>query len=188
MNQTLFYCEWDASPVGPEIHTIETLLRDYYKADVFEPTEFMPWVCHSIQPDWKDGDPLGESWGETESFISVIHSLMNPVLTIKEETFFWICENMSIRLATPDDLATIANTRRDLGEIHVKEEEDVNEFTILESVGSAVNRLGWVCPVNSDGTIDESSPVHVDDCTKEWFQKMTVRDSGILLEWTEEQK
>ena len=117
MNQTLFYCEWDASPVGPEIHTIETLLRDYYKADVFEPTEFMPWVCHSIQPDWKDGDPLGESWGETESFISVIHSLMNPVLTIKEETFFWICENMSIRLATPDDLATIANTRRDLGEL-----------------------------------------------------------------------
>jgi|10_taG_2_1085330.scaffolds.fasta_scaffold01829_6 hypothetical protein len=72
--------------------------------------------------------------------------------------------------------------------VHVKEEEDVNEFTILESVGSAVNRLGWVCPVNSDGTIDESSPVHVDDCTKEWFQKMTVRDAGKLLEWTEEQK
>ena len=54
------------------------------------------------------------------------------------------------------------------------------EVTILKSVGSAVTNEGIVYPLNVDGTPDMNMGVHLDDCTGEWWARLSISDKELI--------
>jgi len=118
MKPTLFFCEWDCPDSG-EIHTIESLVHDYYETGVFGKTS-EPWQCYAVaqtQPvlGVDDDDMIFGSWGSNSSLLGAMHSLMNVSPSEADRRFYFVCENMTIMIAAPDHLADKTNTRRDLG-------------------------------------------------------------------------
>lgn len=116
---TLFFCEWDCPDSG-EIHTIESLVRDYYRANAFDETS-EPWRCYPVH---EAEEPRGDDWGECSTLLNVLGALMSDdpqsdsVLHHWREAhrrFYFVSENMTVMIATPEHLADKTNTRRDLG-------------------------------------------------------------------------
>ena len=54
------------------------------------------------------------------------------------------------------------------------------KVTILKSVGSAVTKEGIVYPLNVDNTPDTNSGVHLDDCTGEWWARLSISDKELI--------
>ena len=54
------------------------------------------------------------------------------------------------------------------------------KVTILKSVGSAVTNEGIVYPLNVDGTPDMNMGVHLDDCSGEWWARLSIDDEKLI--------
>ena len=54
------------------------------------------------------------------------------------------------------------------------------KVTMLESIGSAITGDGVVYPLNVDGTPDMNMGVHLDDCTGEWWARLSINDKELI--------
>ena len=54
------------------------------------------------------------------------------------------------------------------------------KVTMLESVGSAITDERMVYPLNVDGTPDMNMGVHLDDCTGEWWARLSLSDKELI--------
>ena len=54
------------------------------------------------------------------------------------------------------------------------------KVTILKSINSAITNNGMVYSLNPDGTCNRNVGVHVDDCTGEWWARLSISDKELI--------
>tara|TARA_R100001443_G_scaffold115162_2_gene132302 strand:- start:854 stop:1039 length:186 start_codon:yes stop_codon:yes gene_type:complete len=59
---------------------------------------------------------------------------------------------------------------------------------ILKSVGCAISSDGMTYALNDDGKIEYFTDVHLDDCSIEWYDRLSFEDRKIVLKIEKELK
>ena len=54
------------------------------------------------------------------------------------------------------------------------------KVTMLESVGSAITDDSIVYPLKVDNTPDMNMGVHLDDCSGEWWARLSISDKELI--------
>ena len=54
------------------------------------------------------------------------------------------------------------------------------KVTILKSINSAITNKGMVYPLNPDGTPNRNVGVHINDCSGEWWARLSIDDEKLI--------